>query len=288
MIRNNIIAVTILLAVLVLNGLAILRVNQRYTEYRNQTLLSQSRLCGEHMETTLLQFSSDINQEVQLYSSEIFKNPEKFREATQSLRLFYTKYRDLVTKISVYDNQKNFYALYLEPGDDSGKEDAFVVDSFATRRQKPLSPVEDLEQNGSNLEYYYPFFGQDVVIGNVAIELDLKQFTDIVFKLYPKSSNMSWQWILDTDGKVIIDDFGADSFLIESIAILTDSVNAEASGMVEHNLKNENGKRIKVYTAYYPLSIYERKMGVMFSTGRGQIFKYYLQTDGRIKDVNQC
>jgi len=279
MIRNNIIAVTILLAVLVLNGLAILRVNQRYTEYRNQTLLSQSRLCGEHMETTLLQFSSDINQEVQLYSSEIFKNPEKFREATQSLRLFYTKYRDLVTKISVYDNQKNFYALYLEPGDDSGKEDAFVVDSFATRRQKPLSPVEDLEQNGSNLEYYYPFFGQDVVIGNVAIELDLKQFTDIVFKLYPKSSNMSWQWILDTDGKVIIDDFGADSFLIESIAILTDSVNAEASGMVEHNLKNENGKRIKVYTAYYPLSIYERKMGVMFSTGRGQIFKYYLSNN---------
>lgn len=279
MIRNNIIAGTILLAVLLLNGLAILRVNQRYTEYRNQSLLSQSRLCGEHMETKLLQFSSDINQEVQKFSTEIFNNTEQYRNTTQSLRLFFTKYQDLVTKISVYDNQKNFYALYLEPGDDSGKDDAFVVDSFATLRQKPLSPVEHLEQNGSDLMYYYPFFGQDVVIGNVVVELDLKQYSDIVFSLYPKSSKLSWQWILNADGKVIIDDFGADSFLIEHIATLTDSVNADASGMFEHNLKNEDGKRIKVYTAYFPLSFYETKMGVMFSIGRGQIFKYYLSNN---------
>ena len=113
MIRNNIIAGIILFVVLALNGITILRVNQRYIDYLNQSLISQSELCGEHLETTLLQFSSDINQELNMYNSEIFSDPAKFQEATRSLRLFYTKYRDLITKISVYDNHKksSFYLV---------------------------------------------------------------------------------------------------------------------------------------------------------------------------------
>jgi signal transduction histidine kinase/CheY-like chemotaxis protein len=275
MIRNNIIAGIILFVVLALNGITILRVNQRYIDYLNQSLISQSELCGEHLETTLLQFSSDINQELNMYNSEIFSDPAKFQEATRSLRLFYTKYRDLITKISVYDNHKNFYALYLESNDNFGKEDEFVVDSFATRRQKQLSPVEQMEQNGSILEYHYPYFGQDAVIGNVVIQLDLQKFTEKICRFYPQSSNMSWLWILDEDGQIIIDNFSADSVQVADLQILTDSVNAEASGMIEHALIDEAGKREKVYTAYYSLSIYARKMGVMFTAGRGQIFNYY-------------
>jgi len=61
MLRNNIIAGTILFLVLALNGITILRVNQRYIQNLYQTLFSQSQLCGEHMETTLLQFNIDIS-----------------------------------------------------------------------------------------------------------------------------------------------------------------------------------------------------------------------------------
>ena len=259
MIRNNIIAGTVLAVVLALNGLAILRLNQRYTEYLNQTLVSQSRLCGEYMETTLVQFSSDINRELQRYNTDIFNDSVAFQEASQSLQLFYTNYRDLITRISIYDNQKNFFGLYLDPGDDISKQDAFVVDSFATRRQKLLSPVEELKQDGTMLEYHYPYFdlGRDVVIGNVVIQLDLQHFTDIVFNLYSMSASMSWQWVLNEEGQVIIDDFEADSVLVDNLDILADSVRTESSGMLEHNLFFDQGKRIKVYTAYYPVSIYD-------------------------------
>jgi len=287
MIRNNIIAGIILFVVLALNGITILRVNQRYIDYLNQSLISQSELCGEHLETTLLQFSSDINQELNMYNSEIFSDPAKFQEATRSLRLFYTKYRDLITKISVYDNHKNFYALYLESNDNFGKEDEFVVDSFATRRQKQLSPVEQMEQNGSILEYHYPYFGQDAVIGNVVIQLDLQKFTEKICRFYPQSSNMSWLWILDEDGQIIIDNFSADSVQVADLQILTDSINAEASGMIEHSLIDEAGKREKVYTAYYPLSIYAKKMGVMFTAGRGQIFNYYIYNNLLVSILSQ-
>jgi signal transduction histidine kinase/CheY-like chemotaxis protein len=272
MIRNNIIAGTILLALLAMNGFSILRVNQRYSEYLNQTLLSQSRLCGEHMETKFDEFFVELFEELQMYDSEIFTNPEKFQEASQSQRLFFTRYRNMIRKISVFDNQKNFYALYSDHENDN----AFVVDSFTTLRQKLLSPVEELKQNGTVLEYYYPFSDQDVVAGNVLVELDLKRFTDSVFKIYPKSSIMSWRWVLDTDQEVIINDFEADTFLISGLAILTDSINQGASGMMEHLVNLGNKKKIKVYTGYYSLSIDDRKMGIMFSTGKRQVFKYYL------------
>ena len=139
MIRSNFLSGIILFTILALNGLAIFSVNRRYVNYLNETLVSQSKLSGEHLETTLLQFSSDINQELNMFQySEIFGDPVKFQSATQSLRLFYTKYRNLITRISVYDNQKNFYALYFSSENNFGKADLFVVDSFAMKRQKRL------------------------------------------------------------------------------------------------------------------------------------------------------
>jgi signal transduction histidine kinase/CheY-like chemotaxis protein len=288
MIRNNIIAGVILFVVLALNGFTILLVSQRYTDYLHQTLISQSELCGEHMETTLLQFTSDINQELELYNNvEIFSDPAKFQEATRNLRLFYTKYRDLVTKISIYDNHKNFYALYLESDDKFSKEDVFVVDSFAKKRQEALTPIEEVDQKGSVLEYKYPYFGQDAVIGNVLIELDLKRFTEAMFRFYPQTTSMNWQWILDGDGQIIIDNFGFDSVRIENLQILSDSVNAESSGMLNHSLAFEDGTREKVNTAYYPLSIYDKKMGIMFTMGRGQIFKYYVSNNLLVSILSQ-
>ncbi|MDF1573789.1 MAG: response regulator [Bacteroidales bacterium] len=280
MIRSNIITAFTLFLVLALNGTAILHVNQRYNDYLNRTLFSQSRLYGEHMETTLLQFSSDINQELNKYDySEIFKDPEKFQDAKRGIRLFFTKYRDLVTRISVYDNRKNFFALYLEVNNNFGKEDVFVVDSFTTRRQMDLSVLERVEQNGSKLEYHYPYFGPDIVEGNVVVQVDLQRFTERAFKLYPQVSDRSWQWVLDSDGQIIIDNFRADTILVEDLQLLSDSINAEASGIIEHLIIGVNGGREKVQTAYYPISIYSRKMGVMLSLGKGEIYRLFVRNN---------
>ena len=276
MLRNNIIAGVVLFVVLALNGLTLLRVNQQYAEYLNQTLFSQSQRCGAYMETTLLQFSSDISKELTMYNSQIFSDPAKFQEVTQSLHLFSTKYRDLITRIEVYDNDKNFYALYLESADNFGKKDTFMVESFKFKRQKRLTTEELFEQDGSILEYHYPYRVQDVVLGNVIIHLDLQQFIENVFKLYPQEASRSWQWVLDAKGKIIINNFDADSVHIEDLQMLTDSVNIEASGMIEHIISFDNDYREKVYTAYYPISVYEKKMGIMFTSGRGQIFKYFV------------
>jgi len=239
------------------------------------------------METTLNQFSSDISRELILYDSELLSDPAKFKVATQSLRLFYTKYRDLINRIAIYDNHKNLYALYLDSKDKFSKIDTFVVDRSVMRRQEKLTPEDLVVQDGSILDYYYPFRGQDVVIGNVVIQIDLEKFSKTVFGLYPQESEKSWQWILGSDGKVIIDNFGADSVHIYDLQILTDSVNVEASGIIEHTFRIDDEAGEKVYTAYYPISVYGVKMGVMFTSGRGQIFKYFISNNLLVSILTQ-
>jgi signal transduction histidine kinase/CheY-like chemotaxis protein len=277
MIRSNFISGLILFVILALNGLTIFSVNKRYVNFLNESLLQQSELCGEFMENTLLQFSSDINQELNEYTySEIFGDPEKFRVATQSLRLFYTKYRDLITRISVYDNKKNYYALYLESQDTYGKSDTFVVDSFPMRSQKRLFTRDRVEQQGSILKYYYPYFGQDVVTGNVVVEVDIRRFAAEIFNLYPLGKTVNWHWLLGADGTIILDNFPSDSMRVEDLDVLADSLQAEVSGIIEHFMLDEGGTRERVYTAYYPLSIYSRKMGVMFSVSRTSFFQFFI------------
>ncbi|MFH0759350.1 MAG: response regulator [Bacteroidota bacterium] len=288
MIRSNIISGFILFILLALNGITIVSLNNRYVDFLNSTLLKQSQLCGEYMETTLLQFSSDINHELNMYKySEIFGDPVKFREATQSLRLFYTKYRGLITNISVYDNKKDFYALYLDTEDKFGKTDRFVVDSFPRKAQPRLYSRDRVEQEGSVLKYYYPYFGQDVVNGNVMVEVDIERFAKEIFNLYPVGNTVNWQWMLDADGNIILDNFEFDSLRIGSLSELVDSVAAEAAGILEHEFSSEVSSREKIYTAYYPLSIYSKKMGIMFSASKQIFFGFFLDRNILVAILSQ-
>ena len=276
MIRNNVISGLVLFLILALNGLTIFNINKRYVNFLTETLLMQDQKCGEHMENTLLLFSSDINQELDKYTySEIFGDPAKFREATLSLRLFYTKYRDLITNISVYDDQKNFYALYLDTEDKFGKRDYFLVDSFPRRYQLDLNSRHRVEQKGSVLKYYYPYFGDDMVNGNVMVEVDIERFANKMFNLYPIGKTVEWQWILDAKGNVIIDNFDSDSLKISQVEELSDSVAHESTGIMEHYILNGQQKD-KLYTAYYPLSIYSKKMGIMFSISRSHYYDFFV------------
>jgi signal transduction histidine kinase/CheY-like chemotaxis protein len=288
MIRSNVISGLILFLILALNGITIYSINKRYVRFLSETLMEQSQRCGEYMETTLLQFSSDINQELNMYKySEIFGDPARFREATQSLRLFYTKYRELITNISVYDNKKNFYALYLDTDDKFGKADRFVVDSFPSKTQTRLYPRDRVEQQGCILKYYYPYFGEDVVNGNVMVEVDIERFARTIFNLYPVGNTVHWQWMIDAQGNLLLHNFGDDSIRIGSLAILADSVEAEVAGILEHTFTGHDGSREKIYTAFYPLSIYSRKMGILFSVSRNRFFDFFIHSNLKVAIFSQ-
>lgn len=274
MLRSNLISISTLLLILVLNILTIFSVNQRYTDFLGETLVSQTELCGEQMETILNQFTSDINLELSSCNySAIFQSPETIEDSLDGMRHFYIKYRDLITKVSIFDDQKNFYALYLDSKKDFGTKDEFAVETFTTRRQERLHPRDMVEQHGSLIKYYYPYFGEDKVSGNVIVEIDIQKFANSIFGNYLQGKLVHWQWVLDASGNIILDNFDADSTDIGKLEMLTDSVQAEASGLADHWFNLPEGKKVHVNTAYFPLSIYSLKMGLMFSANRTDVLR---------------
>jgi signal transduction histidine kinase/CheY-like chemotaxis protein len=109
------------------------------------------------------------------------------------------------------------------------------------------------------------------------VEVDIHRFSKEIFNLYPVGITLNWQWLLDANEQIIVDNFPSDSFRVEGVALILDSLQAEVSGILEHRVIRENGKSEKVFTAYYPLSIYSRKMGIMFSVSKSGFFQFFLQ-----------
>ncbi|MEZ5069970.1 MAG: ATP-binding protein [Bacteroidales bacterium] len=281
MLKNNIISAIILALIIAVNVLAVFTLKSRYTNYFYENLQDQVNRCGENMETTLLQFTSDINQELKGYA-DLFQDADRFGEASRSLQMFYIKYRDLITNISVFDNQRNYFGIYLDSDESFGKSDRFVVDSFPMKTQRDLYSRHRIEQKGSVLRYYYPYFGADEVSGNMMVEVNLDRFSRQIFELYPIGRLLKYQWMLDAEGVVVTGNFPSDSVEILGLNELTDSIKAESFGLIRHELKTQEGEVETLLTAYYPLSIYSRKMGVLFSGSRSEFARFFLRNQMRV------
>ncbi|MBN1132062.1 MAG: response regulator [Bacteroidales bacterium] len=279
MVRNYFISAFALLIILLLNGLTIYSINKRFVDFLNNTLTTQTQLSGNFMESTLMQFDSDVNSELSKYDySKIFDDPAQFKIATQSLRLFYTKYRNLISNISLYDNKNNFYGLYLESSDKFSREDRFVIDSFPRKTQKRLYPRTLVEQVNSRMNYYYPYFDyeNDVLSGNVFVEVDFGKFAREIFSLYPIGTVLHYQWVISSEGELVMHNFKTDSVTIGALPVIQDSIKAEWHGIIHHPVIYPDGSRELLFSSFYPVSIYGKKMAIAFSTGRSKFFNFFL------------
>lgn len=237
------------------------------------------------MESTLMEFDSDVNSELSRFEyADIFDNPDQFNIAAQSLRLFYTKYRNLITGISLYDNKKNFYGLFLETEDKFGTPDKFVVDSFPRKTQKKLYPRTRIEQHNGRLNYYYPYFdyNRDVLSGNIVVEVDFSKFAQQIFNLYPLGNIMHYQWVITEDGDIINSNFRSDSVQIDKLDVIVDSIAQESPGIIKHKIYYPDGKGENLFSSFYPVSIYGKKMAIIFSTGRSKFFNFFINKNLQI------
>lgn len=227
-------------------------------------------LCGNYMETELESFESDLNKLLFEYQfSSIFKDKEELEDSKQSLQVFYSKYRDLITNVFIFDNNKNYFGLYIND------RDQFVVDTFSRQRQQRLSPRDMVEMSNGKYLYHYPYFEEDKVSGNIIVEIDFNRFAEGIFNFYPIGRTISYQWILNADSKILSDDF-PEHMKVESIETIADSIDMYSFGLLDHTMIDSAGKKSRVYSAYYPLSIFNQSLGIVFSVEQANFNRYFV------------
>ncbi|MFZ5939057.1 MAG: response regulator [Bacteroidota bacterium] len=269
--RISIITALLLTLILVLNAFTFISANRRYVQFLNSNLSEQTIRCGEYMEKFLSDFDSDLNKIlINSHFESVFKNGQEGEDNTTSLKVFYSKYRQLVNNIAVYDNENHYLGLYI-----NDKEE-FVLDTFPRQKSNRLFPRDRVvEQNGKYI-YYFPYFKNDEVCGNINVEVDFRKFAAGVFKLYPKNKMVKWQWLLSSDGEILMSDFPVEDFQVSDLQIIADSLQTELPGEMKHKISLAGGKAVSLSSAYYPMNIFNRIVGIVFSVETRSFFRFFL------------
>ncbi len=268
--RANILALICLLLLLLLNVLSFLNINQRFISFLNSSLEQQVNLCGEYMENQLSGFQNDMGKLLFDYNfSNIFEDPEELERRKQSIQVFYSKYRDLINHVFIYDNKKNYFGLFIN------EDDEFILDTFPRQRQPDLIPRDKVEKKDSKYLYYYPYFENDQVNGNIIVEVDFQKFSRKIFSFYPIGRTISWQWIVNAKGEMVSEDY-IDVFEIGAIEQIADSIDQFSKGLIKHTFRDSAGNVQKVHSAYYPLSIFNQNLGIVFTTSQTEFNRFFL------------
>ncbi len=275
--RVSIIAVVFLVILLSMNIFSFLNINNRFVNFLNSSLQQQTNLCGNYMEKTLVEFESDLNRLLfEYHFSAIFNDREELEESNRSLQIFYSKYRSLITNIFIFDNERNYFGLYINENEE------FVVDTFPRQRQAKLSPRDKVEFRKGDYLYHYPYFDNDEVTGNIIVEVDFEQFSKSVFELYPLGKTITWQWILNADGEILSKSFPFKSEEIIKLGEIVDSIDMESEGLIHHAMLDTLGRKEGVYSAYYPLRIFNQSLGIVFSASQDIFNDFFIYRNLKI------
>lgn len=255
---------------MLLSIFSIFNINQRFISFLNSNMEQQITICGSHMEEELQKFENDLNRLLfQYHFSEIFTNQEEFDRSQDSLKVIYLRYRDLISNVFIFDNQKNYFGLYIND------EDEFVIDTFSRQRQQELSPRDRVEEYNGKYLYHYPYFENDKVSGNIIVEVDFEKFAQQLFSLYPVGKTILWQWVVSEDGKVLSSNF-PDSARITSINEIADSIHMFSYGTINHTMTFPGKQKQKMHSAFYPMTLFGKHVGIVFSNSQTEFNRLFV------------
>lgn len=202
-------------------------------------------------------FSSDLNQiSYKEDFSKFFTNTESQFTAKERMKLFFSKYHEIVTGIKYCDNNRNEFTL---KSDDNGD---WLEQPFILHAQATIYPQEKLIEENQRYNYYLPVLKNTETIGNLVVTIDFKKYFKSVFSEF-NLKDYQWQWVVTNTGEVAYDN---SQYKVEYSQLdkITRSLAAGSVANIIHNAKI-NGKKEEIISSYYSTQLLQRDLGLVFS-----------------------
>ncbi|MCK4922878.1 MAG: response regulator [Bacteroidales bacterium] len=249
------------------------QINNNEVEHLKKIILKQSTTLGTNVEKTINDYESDLTRIIfrninDVY--QIFYDEEAMFYISRDLEGFYAKYRNLISSISVYDNENEFLGIYIN------EKDEFVIDTFSRQRPNELEPKDIIKANKGSYLSYFPFFESNILKGNVVVEINLIKYLTSIFHMY-RIEDVQWQWLLNSDGEIIFSS-NKDDIEISNVQFIADSIYNESEGIIDHSFTLED-KTYRILSAYYPLSIINHDLGIVFTLNFDHFRKLFLKSN---------
>lgn len=255
----------VILLVLAFNVYLFFIIYNHQVNYQKSILMKQAENSAIEIESTISGFNNSINKILFADDfSSLFTDKYVKDRTLRKLEAFYSTYDKMIKNILIYDLNRN--GLNLSQND----KGEYITDDYMAQRQPKLEQHETIVSKDNYFQFYIPAFSNNEVIANVVITLDFEQYIFSVLNNFFLDETL-WQWIINDKGNLISANINAN-VAGEIPAEITGNLFKKEKAFVSHHMKI-NGKKEKLLSACYPVTLLNQNFGIVFSLNNSVIFK---------------
>lgn len=238
--------------------------------YITQLLDRQSQIVGATVDNTNNGFISDLNEVI--FSEDIsafFTSQEQKARTEEKMKLFFSRYDDLVKGIKFYDTNRNEFTLKK---DETGNN--WLEHNFILHVQEEILPMEMLIRVYRGYEYYLPILKNNKPVGNFVVSIDYEKFFNELFSDF-NSVAYQWQWVVSDSGTVFFDN-NESARGYTRIDRIVRALEKGTSGNITHSV-NTGDKSRKIISSYYSTQLLQKNIGLIFTAPADTIRDYIIR-----------
>lgn len=242
-----------------INTIFYISIFNQQLDFQTDLLSRQIHLCGTTIEQGGLSFENELNaipfddDFLNLFNDETIRD-----RGAENLQRLYTRYSELIDKITVFDNENNVYSLILD------KRGNFVTDFYQSQEQLVLRERDELIFNEAKYLLSVPDFDENgMVRSNIVVETNLTRYVKSIFDKY-KLENTLWQWMVNSEGKLMATSETGLNILPHDLKKVGIDIMEGEEGSMVHSIQIE-GSRTRVVSVFYPIHLVKLDLGIIFS-----------------------
>jgi signal transduction histidine kinase/CheY-like chemotaxis protein len=258
------------LIILLVNYIYYKNLYNKQIGYIIKLLDQQVQTVGHSVDSIDYKFPSDLNKIG--FSGDLltfFTNKDNQRIATEKMKLFFSKYNDIVTGMKYFDNSRNEFTLKKDNESGEWLEQSFVLQLHA---QDSIYFMEKLEREDQKFNYYLPVLKNGETIGNIVVAIDYRKYFKALFSEF-NLKDYQWQWVVSDSGEIVFDN-NLNKITYSQIDKITKGVAGGSFANLIHNA-TINGKKVEIISSYFSTQLLQREMGLVFSAPT-TFFRRYL------------
>lgn len=249
----------------------------RQLEYLSYSLDNQIRRAGVMIDETDRGFTNDLQQIIVSENVSQFISEAGQRARTiDRMKLFFSKYENLVTGIRIYDDKRNEFTLKKDETGNNWLEQLFVL-----HVQGEIVPDDTLLLQNRTCEYYIPLKANDILAGNIVVTLDYQKYFTRLFASF-NLEDYQWQWVLDEEGEIIFSN-NKESLRYSQLQKIKGRLGKGTTGSLIHSAAG-NSKTRELLSSYYSTGLLQRKFNIVFSSPVGE-FRAFLIRNSLITGI---
>ncbi|MDX9902640.1 MAG: response regulator [Bacteroidales bacterium] len=239
-------------------------------EYSNKLLDRQVMIAGSDIDNTSMYIISDLTElDFSDDFSGFFSDHLTNERVMERMKLYYSKYEDIVVGLMLYNRSGDVYTLFKDE-----ERNAWLDGSYKAQAVPEIFETEKLEAERDRFRYYLPVLKDGRVLGNLVITVDFKKYFSRIFTKY-NLEQYQWQWVVNDTGGIIFDNHGGE-VSYSQLNKIAEGVSLGSSGRITHTLDQEGISR-EILSAYYPVTLFGLDFGMVFSAPTDFFRKYIVR-----------